>query len=93
MERYIATEYGHVYYDVDNYEIPLVYRLYVAPEFRRQGKARLLLSTVIGMIRQLGFSCSIMIHAEPFGDCAMSKEQLEDFYASAGLIVVQPQED
>ena len=93
MERYIATEYGHVYYDVDSYEIPLVYRLYVDPEFRRQGKARLLLSIVTDVIRKLGFTCSIMIHAEPFGDCQMSKEQLEDFYLSAGLIVVQPHDD
>ena len=88
MDRYVSTEYGYCYYDIESYEYPLIYNLFVHPEFRNQGKSKQLLALVISSIRGTGSTLPITISAVPFDSCDVDRTKLESMYVGLGLIVL-----
>ena len=59
-----------------------LYRLYVDPRLRRQGLARLLLSTAIKEVEKQHPDKKIYIVPDPYDEGGPDKEQLRRFYQS-----------
>ncbi len=88
-ENFIHTKYGYCYYALDGNGPAVIYNLYVHPEYRRQGRARKLLQSVISKIRAAGYSGLITIEAKP-RDGSIDVGTLARFYENVGLRVVAP---
>jgi ribosomal protein S18 acetylase RimI-like enzyme len=84
-EHFIHTDYGYCYYTLE--EIPILFGLYVEPEFRRQGHARWLVQECIKMIHKNGYKGKIMIEAKP-KENSITTEALINFYKKMGLTVL-----
>ena len=72
-----GAEEGHLeYYWVENHDVVMIYKLYVAPEYRRQGVATDLvcfLLTLVGDYR---------VEVLPSADEGITQRELENFYSS-----------
>ena len=88
-EDFIHRKYGYCYFEIEHGKKPIIFNLYVHPEYRRQGYARKLLQYVISEIRQTGYIGDIDIEVSP-RENSISKEKLESFYVSMGLTVINP---
>jgi hypothetical protein len=86
-ENFIHTKYGYCYYEVEAGRAPIIFNLYVHPEYRRTGQARKLIAYVINQIRSLGYTGKIDIEALP-REQSISREDLANFYEGLGLHVV-----
>lgn len=82
-ESFVQNEFGYCFYTFDNF--PLIYGLYVYPEYRRQGKAKQLLQEVIDIMNEVGYD-EIYIEAKP-KDNSIGLTELVDFYEKMGLII------
>ncbi len=65
-ENFIQTKFGYCFYTLDSR--PLIYNLYVNPQYRRRGHSRELLESVIIAIRKDGYKGEIRIQAKPRDD-------------------------
>jgi len=86
-DDFIHTKYGYCYYEIEPGKNPIVYNLYVHPEYRRQGHAKMLLYYVIEQIRQTGYQGVIDIEAAP-REQSIDRESLAAFYGSMSLNVL-----
>jgi len=87
-ENFIQTKFGYCFYTLDSN--PLIYNLYVHPQYRRCGHSNTLLRLAIGRIRGNGYKGDIRIQAEP-RENSIGLEDLTKYYKSMGLIVEYPQ--
>lgn len=90
MNSIVDNEFGYCYYAIDQDELGIyavIYNLYIYPKFRRKGKAREVLQTVIHRIKQAGYKDDILIEAVP-QENSISVENLVLFYKSLGLKVI-----
>lgn len=90
IEDFIHRRYGYCYFEIEYGKRPIIFNLYVHPEYRRQGYARKLLQYVIDEIRQTGYIGEIDIEAVP-REQSISKEKLESFYKNMGLAIISPE--
>jgi len=90
----IENEFGYCYYlfdhdcTEDDKLYAEVYKLYIYPEFRRQGKARDILQQVIEEIRKTGYLDDIRIEVSPKEE-SISLEKLTLFYKCMGFKVYE----
>jgi ribosomal protein S18 acetylase RimI-like enzyme len=84
----IATEFGEIYWDFYSDEGPYIelYNLYIKPQYREKGFARILLLSAINIIKHQYPNLDIKIIATP-GDSSVDCKRLISFYQSLGLIV------
>lgn len=83
-EDFIQTKYGYCFYSIE--DEPLIYNLYIHPQYRRQGHSRVLLNFVILAIRKDGYAGKIRIQANPRED-SIELNTLIKYYQSMGLYV------
>lgn len=86
MEDFVQNRFGYCFY-ASREGSALIYNLYVNPEYRRQGKAKMLLRHVINEIRDAGYVGEIEIQASPKED-DINSEKLSSFYERMGLKVL-----
>ena len=72
---------------VDAEEYALIEKIFVAPEDRRQGKARAMLRQTIEEIKAKHSGMKIKLAALPFGEDAIDMSDLVAFYESEGFSV------
>ena len=85
-ENFIQTKHGYCFYALGS--SPIIYNLYVHPQYRRHGYSKVLLGFVIGEIRKSGYKGEIHIQAQP-REGSIGLEELTRYYKSMGLIVTQ----
>lgn len=83
---FIHTKHGYCYFEMEPGKFPIVFNLFIHPEYRKQGHAKKLLEYVINEIRQSGYMGEINIEAAPRQD-SISFHNLAVFYMSMGLTV------
>ena len=83
-ENFIQTKFGYCFYEMD--PCPLIYNLYVHPQYRRQGHSKVLLRLIISRIRERGYEGKIRIQAEPRED-SIGLADLTEYYQDMGLTV------
>lgn len=86
-DNFIHNQAGYCYYSIG--EKPIIFNLYVNPEYRRKGNAKKLLQYVINEIRQTGYNWTIEIEAIPRED-SIPLEDIILFYEKLGLSVIKP---
>ena len=84
-ENFIQNKFGYCFYSLGSF--PLIYNLYVHPQYRRHGHSRELLELVISAIRKNGYNGEIRIEAKPREESIGLKELVE-YYHSMGLAVI-----
>jgi len=85
-ENFIQNKFGYCFYTLDS--SPLIYNLYVHPQYRRHGNSRALLELVIREIRKSGYDGEIRIQAEPRED-SIGLADLIKYYQSMGLAIYE----
>ncbi len=83
-ENFIQSKYGYCFYTLDS--DPLIYNLYVHPQYRRQGHSHELLKLVIAEIRKSGYEEKIRIQADPRED-SIGLTDLTKYYRRMGLVI------
>jgi Lar family restriction alleviation protein len=83
-ENFIQTKFGYCFYTLEY--CPLIYNLYVHPQYRHQGHSRTLLELVIAKIRKNGYEGKIRIQAKP-RENSIGLADLTKYYKSLGLII------
>ena len=86
-ENFYHDKYGYCYYDINPGKTPIIFNLYIEPQYRRQGHARKHLQIVINEIRKTGYEGEIEIEAAP-RENSIEYERLVVFYRSMGLKVL-----
>lgn len=87
-ENFYHTKYGYCYYSVEPGKKPVIFNLYIEPEYRRKGQARKHLQFVIDEIRKMGYQGEIEIEAAP-RENSIEYERLVSFYKMMGLEIVE----
>jgi len=87
-EDFIQNKYGYCFYEIEPGENPIIYNLYVHPQYRRRGNAKKLLQYVISEIRQDGYDGDILIKVAP-RENSISSEELSLFYINMGLKIFE----
>jgi GNAT superfamily N-acetyltransferase len=90
-DDFIHTKYGYCYFELEEGKCPIIFNLYVHPEYRRKGHARKLLQYVINEIMQTGYKGEIDIEAAP-RENSIDRENLSCFYSALGLTVINNQD-
>lgn len=85
-ENFIQTKFGYCFYSLGDY--PLIYNLYVHPQYRRCGHSRMLLQCVISEIRKTGYDGEIYIQAKP-QESSIKLTDLIKYYESMGLVMLK----
>lgn len=85
-EFFIRNNFGYCFYS--SKPIPLIYNLYVNPEYRRLGHGRHLVELAVAELRRLGVSEHIHVQVDPRED-SISKEKLTEFYKSMILQILE----
>ena len=80
----VANNFGSVEYSFEE-DYVHIYNLYVKPEYRNQGNAKVLLEQAIAEIRNTGWEDEIQIVCNP--EKEIDKEKLKRFYKRMGLSV------
>jgi GNAT superfamily N-acetyltransferase len=86
-EDFIHTKYGYCYYEMEPGKKPIIFNLYIHPQYRRHGHAKKLLNHVIKEIRESGYAGEIEIEVSP-RENSIKKDQLEKFYLNMGLSII-----
>lgn len=86
MEDFIQNRFGYCFYEVQE-DSALIYNLYVHSEYRRQGKAKILLKHAINEIRFSGYIGEIEIEVLP-RENFVDLKTLSSFYERMGLKVL-----
>lgn len=84
-ERFISTNFGYCFYTL--YPYPLIYNLYVFPEYRKKGNSKTLLCFCINEIKKSGYYGKIKIQAEP-KENSISQQDLIRYYKNMGLSIL-----
>ena len=87
-EDFIHNKYGYCYYNIEPGKNPIIFNLYVHPQYRRKGHAKKLLRYVINEIRQTGYKDEIDIEVSP-RENSISVEKLALFYKSMDLNIIK----
>lgn len=85
-ENFIQNKFGYCFYYLG--PCPLVYNLYVHPQYRRSGHSKRLLELVIGEIRKNGYAGRINVQAKPRENSIRLKD-LTKYYQCMGLFVLK----
>lgn len=85
LEDFVQNKFGYCFYEVYG-TTTLIYNLYVYPEYRQQGKAKMLIRHVINEIRGAGCTGEIMVQCCPKG--GIDPEKLKSFYERMGLKII-----
>jgi GNAT superfamily N-acetyltransferase len=91
-ENFYHDKYGYCYYEVVPGKNPIIYNLYVEPQYRRQGHSKRLLRIVINKFKQSGYTGEIEIEASP-REGSISREKLVSFYVGMGLKVIDSKQE
>jgi GNAT superfamily N-acetyltransferase len=86
-ENFFHDKHGYCYYSIEPDKKPIIFNLYIEPEYRRKGYARKHLQFVINEIRKTGYEGPIEIEAAP-RENSIETERLVSFYKSVGLEIV-----
>lgn len=86
-DNFIQTKYGYCYYEIEPGENPIIFNLYVYPQYRRKGQAKKLLQYVINEIRSAGYEGKIDIKVSP-RENSISAENLTLFYEEMKLNII-----
>jgi len=84
-EYFVQNTFGYCYYGL--IPTPIVYNLYIHPQYRGMGYSKFLLYHVINEIRHFKPVGQINVEVEPREDC-MSPDDLAKYYGEMGLTVV-----
>jgi len=87
-ELFIETDYGYCFYTFEDYPGALIYNLYVYPQFRRQGRAKKLLQSIIDLIKSTGYTGEIGIEVAP-RENSIDKKDLCNFYKTFNLKILE----
>jgi GNAT superfamily N-acetyltransferase len=90
-DDFIHNKYGYCYFEIEPGKKPIIFNLYIHPQYRKQGHAKKLLQYVINEIRQTGYTGEINIEAAPRQE-SIDFHNLAVFYLSMGLTVTNLQE-
>jgi GNAT superfamily N-acetyltransferase len=85
--NFIHNKYGYCYYEIEEGKNPIVFNLFVHPEYRRRGHGKWLLDYVINEIRKTGYKGEINIEASPQEE-SIGLDRLTSFYQGLGLNVI-----
>lgn len=85
-ENFIQTKYGYCFYALG--ARPIIYNLYVHPQYRRCGHSKSILGLAIGEIRKSGYKGEIRIQAQP-RENSIGLTDLTRYYESLGLTIIQ----
>ena len=83
-ENFIQNKFGYCFYSLG--ACPLIYNLYIYPEYRLSGNSKNILEIVISEIRKNGYSSEIYIQAIPKEE-SISLEDLTKYYKRMGLFI------
>jgi ribosomal protein S18 acetylase RimI-like enzyme len=83
-ENFVQNKFGYCFYTLGAH--PLIYNLYVHPQYRRHGHSCKLLQLVKGEIWNSGYEGEIRIQAEP-QENSIKLTDLVEYYKSMGLTV------
>jgi len=83
-ENFIQNKFGYCFYTLDS--SPLIYNLYVHPQYRHHGHSRTLLQLAIGEIWKSGYEGEIHMQAKPRED-SIGLVDLIKYYKSMGLVI------
>ena len=86
-DDFIHNKFGYCYYEIEPGKNPIIFNLYVHPEYRRKGHAKQILEYVIGQIRATGYRGMIDIEAIP-REQSIDRQSLSNFYTLIGLNVL-----
>jgi hypothetical protein len=86
-DDFIHNKFGYCYYEIEPGKNPIIFNLYVHPEYRRKGHAKQILEYVIGQIRATGYRGVIDIEAIP-REQSIDRQSLSNFYTLIGLNVL-----
>lgn len=87
-ENFFHDKYGYCYYSIEPGKKPVIFNLYIEPEYRRKGHARKHLQFVINEIRKAGYQGGIEIEAIP-RENSINLEKLVSFYKSLELEIIE----
>ena len=90
-ENFIQCKQGYCFFAIPHGEKPIIYNLFIFPEFRRKRHAQRLLELVVYYIRKTGYNGDICIEAKP-KENNISKEDLSKFYNKLGLTIISNNE-
>lgn len=85
-ENFIHNKFGYCYYSLEPY--PIIFNLYIEPEYRKQGHSKKLLQYVINEIRNTGWAGEIEIEAKP-RENSINEERLIKYYEDMGLKIIE----
>ena len=85
--NFIHNKFGYCYYEIEEGKNPIVFNLFVHPEYRRRGHGKWLLDYVINEIRKTGYQGEINIEASPREE-SIGLDRLTSFYQELGLNVI-----
>lgn len=85
LEKFIHTHFGYCFYSLGAQ--PVIYNLYVYPEYRRQGNSRVLLQMAISEIRRSDYKGKICVQAVP-KENSIEPAKLIQYYNSLELVVM-----
>lgn len=83
-ENFIQTKYGYCFYAMG--PRPIIYNLYVHPQYRRRGCSKALLEIAMCEIWKGEYKGEIHIQAEP-REGSISRDDLMEYYDRMGLVV------
>jgi len=85
LEDFIQNKFGYCFYEIT--DTALIYNLYVHPEYRNCGNAKILLQHVINEIRAIGYIGVIKIGVDP-REPEIDPRKLTSFYTKLGLKII-----
>ena len=80
-EHFVQDKFGYCFFTLDSH--PLIYNLYIHPQYRRQGHSHEILRCAINIIRESGYKGKICIQAKP----KEGSIGLKDLEKGMGLVV------
>ena len=84
-ENFIHTKFGYCFYSLEGK--PLIYNLYVHPQYRMHGHSRMLLECVINEIKKTGYDGLIYIQAKP-KENSIELSNLKRYYENMELCIL-----
>lgn len=85
-ENFIHNKFGYCYFDTSKEPNPIIFNLYINPEYRGNGYAEKILKQVICEIKCDGYTGQIDIEAKPREDIELKR--LVSFYKRLNLNII-----
>jgi len=89
-EDFIQNKFGYCFYSLE--ARPLIYNLYVHPQYRKCGHSRMLLKCIINEIRKTGYGGLIYIQVNP-RENSIESDNLKKYYESMGFSILNSAEE